>query len=152
MDCHAQKRVAGREEPVLQAHWESAAWAERGAGMVSKERNQLSSKETFLNCLTCFPASIICLLVPSKSQPSLTALEEAGQGGFNEWKWTNVVVTMQLLKWLHPLPSRGWWWAGCPWMMGKQLRWSPIRREKLTTQSLMNSLSLHNNTLCSTSN
>lgn len=82
MDCHPQKRVAGREEPVLQPHWESAAWAERGAGFQGEKPTQLrgdiSELFNLLPCINDFSS------LPSRSQPSLTALEEAGQGEFNE--------------------------------------------------------------------
>lgn len=57
---------------MLQPHWESAAWAERGAGFQGEEptRLQRDISELFnlLPCINNFSS------VPSRSQPSLTAL------------------------------------------------------------------------------
>lgn len=153
MDCHPQKRMKRRTCAPASLGICSLGWKTSRNSFQGEEPTQLQGDISEL--FTLLPCINNLSSVPSKSQPSLRALEEAGQGGFDEGNWSNLVVTMQLLNWWHlepPLPSGGWRWAGCPEWWASSSNVSPICREKLTTQSLMNSLSLHNNTLCSTSN
>lgn len=99
--------------------------AETGAGTVSKERNRFSSWGDISELFTLLPCINDLSSVPSKSQFSLTALEEAGQGGFNEWNKSNLVVKTQMLTATAstaPHSSPGTEREPPAWPVGKQLK------------------------------